>query len=799
MPKAIFTTTLGLRLCRRHLAHFITVLLVWSSPTLAAIEIDESDKNFEINSGSYQWTISKTRFSVIERASDDGRLRLEGGEASADFLGNTSTFGPPNEFLQGSDWVELRGWADESKNLWYVARYRFFDSQPYLHLALSLMDRHEGFATEGPGDDYWRDRTLSNYKVSLHTTDTLDVRYFRQTSSFTGHQVGVDPEVVVEANEGAPFKWQRVSNGSQIELTHSVTENPDRASGRFNSVTWIPSYTGRAKLTATLTPDPSYRQGEDVLYIVQHQDGVENLTLDQDKSELELGTYNLNRDSAISLFTESRSNLASAVRAKSLRVEPEQDGVFEVGFTRLPDDALKVGDYVLGVVDLWQNWPIDVYSSERSLNVRAVAEPTNWSGGIGYTLDLAIVIDSAKGEDAMTAITSPPPNPSLPSWWSPFDGTLASHDAYDRLVARAAASIHAADERTDNYGWRGFGDYQIGGNFARDGERLVNSGGLQYDLSTGLLLAWLRTGNEWLWHRARAAIRNQMDVNMAKFYPFAPKRSGHLRRKGRCSLLREGSCQEPIPDFGYGYRGFLLWHHLTGEAWVKDLARQNVDAHAFFSARSGGTQRSITDWLLKTGNRPGAWILRGLFTGAEVFPEGNQGFENADPGVHLPRGTSYGAVLNEQLSALLPIINQKVGHYPSAQPVWSAQGLEALSMAYLAPGSPFRSPELKQAILKTCDDLANSVRWSGGAYEYVYRREGDEVLDWSSEVNYGWLWLSGLAGCAVIGGDDSFDKLADDLFDHMVSYFQAQPEITIREWSAILAFGGYYLEQRARQ
>lgn len=796
MPKAIFTAMLGFRLRGRRLALFVSTLLAWSSPALAAIEIDESDQNFEIVSGSYQWTISKTRFSVIERASDDGRLKLEGGEASADFLGGTSIFGPPSEFLEGPDWVELRGWADESKNLWYVARYRFFDSQPYLHLALSLMDRHENFETDKPSDPYWRDRMLSNYKVSLHTAEPLDVSYFRQTSSFTGHQVGVDPEVVVRANEGRPFKWRRISNGPDIELVHGMTENPDRAAGRINSVTWIPNYTGRARLIATLTPG-RHRPGEDVLYIVQHQDGVENLVLDQDSAEIDLGAYNLNRDSAVSLFTESSSDVEGDVRAKSLRVETERDGDFEVGFTRLPDDVLEVGDYVLGVVDLWQNWPIDVYSSERSLNVTAITEPSNWSGGIGYTLDLAVVIDSAKGADAMAAITSPPPDPTLPSWWSPFDGTLAPHDDYDGLVARAAESIRAADERVDNYGWRGFGDYQIGLDLARDGRRLVNSGGLQYDLATGLLLAWMRTGDSWFWRRARAAIRHQMDVSMAKFYPFAPKRSGHLRRKGKCDLLREGSCQEPIPAFGYGYRGFLLWHHLTGEAWAKDLAYQNIDAHAFFSARSGGTHRSITDWLLHKGDRAGAWIMRGLFTGAHVFPDGTQSFENAD-GIHLPNGTGYGTVLREQLSAMLPIINQKVGHYPSAQPVWAGQGLEALSMAYLTPDSPFRSPELREAVLKTCEDLANSVRWSGGAYEYVYFRKDGEVR-WSSEANYGWLWLSGLAACAKIDGTDKFRTLADDLFDYMISYFQAEPNITIREWSVILAFGGYYLERQARR
>jgi len=789
---------------RRFSSHIGMLAFVLFAVTLPApgqaMMIEESGDRFDVKSGAYQWAISKTAFTVFDEMTVDGVAKLIAGEASADFLGSTSVFGPPSEFLKGDDWVEVRGWADQSKNLWYVARYRFFENQPYAHLALSLMDRHENFDTEAQWEDYWNDRLLSNYSVTLRTTSDLEGHYFRQMSSFTGRHVNVDPDVIVYSGEGAPFHWRRDTSMEEIELIHGATEDPDRALGRTNSITWIPGIVGEAKLTALLTPfglTEGHKRAEDVVYEIQHSGGVERLFLDQNSAELDLGSYQLDKDSAVTMFTEATYDTESVVRARALRVEPVSKKPFEITFKRLPDDALKDSGYALGVVDLWQHWPIEAFSIGRDLVVNALVEPAKWTGGIGMTLDLAVVVDASKSDEALAAIKAPPKERSLPSWWSSFDGSLAPNDAYDQLIRGAAASIGAQDEFDDNFGWRGYGDYQISLSYSFENVRYQNWGGLQYDLALGLLLGWARTGDEELWHRARAALRHQMDVGMAKFFPYQPKSSGHFYRKGDCPMEDLGTCQDPIPDFGYGYRAFLLWHHLTGEAWAKDLAQQHIDALAYFSARSGGTVRSQTDWLLEHASRPAAWIMRALYTGAKLFPEGTQAFEQAGEGIKLPNGTSYGQLLNEQLDALVPYINNGQGYYPSDQPVWSGQGLEAMQMAYLDPEGQWRSPALKQAIIGSCNDLADSASWLGGAYDFVYERTPTDIVEWTDEASYGWLWLSGLNACAKVDDENGgrFAELADDMFDYLISTYGGEDEISIRVWSSILGFGGYHLAQ----
>ena len=765
-------------------------------PTPAqSLDIVETGERFEIESGDYRWAISKTAFTVIDRASRDGVNKLEGGEASVDFLGGTSPFGPPSEFLKGENWVELRGWADRRKNLWYVARYRFFEDEPFAHLALSLMDRHEGYVTEGPWDDYWKGRILSNYRVTLRTTSDLEGRYYTQHSSFTGREVGVDPDIIVDGNEGAPYQWRRDLGSEPIELIHGVTEEPDRSVGRTNSITWIPGYTGRAHLTALLNPGYDYQSAEDVVYEVQHAGGVDRLLLDQTSGAIDLGSFDLDEDSAVSLFTESSSVQNGIVRARALRVDPENGAPFEITFKRLPDDVLNDSGYAFGVVDLWQHHPIEVYSSGREMSVNAIAKPARWMGGMGLTLDLAIVIDAERSRDAIDRIKAPPAYPSLPDWWSPFDGALAANSDYDALIVDAYRSIAESDQYEDSFGWRGYGDYQIGVSYSADDVAYQNWGGLQIDLVTGLLMGWMRSGDDRLWHRARAALRHQMDMAMVKFEPYAPKRSGHLLRKGACPKGNLITCQEPIPEFGYGYRGFLLWHHLTGEAWAKELAWQQIDALAYFGARTGDTPRSINDWLIEEGSRPGGWILKALVTGAAVFPEGARRHDQAGEGVKFPKGTSYKDMLGELLESFVPYINDVIGHYPSAQPVWSGQGIEGLAMAYLEPSGAYRTHGLKRAIIASCEDLLASMRWSFDGYEFVYDREGAS-FEWTDELNYGWLWLSPLAACAEIAGQDRFADAADDLFEANLAHFSATDEISIRQWSSLLGFGGYYLAKK---
>jgi hypothetical protein len=164
--------------------------------------------------------------------------------------------------------------------------------------------------------------------------------------------------------------------------------------------------------------------------------------------------------------------------------------------------------------------------------------------------------------------------------------------------------------------------------------------------------------------------------------------------------------------------------------------------------------------------------------------------------VKLPKGTSYDQLLTEQLDSLVPYINDEVGHYPSAQPVWSGQGVEALAELYMGFDGRYRSDALKRAVIASCEDLTKSMSWNGGGYDLVYVRDGDEIEQWIDEPNYAWLWLNPLAACAEIEGAPRFAEIADDLFDYALSHYGGAEWIAAREWSSLLGFGGYYLARK---
>ena len=82
------------------------------------------------------------------------------------------------------------------------------------------------------------------------------------------------------------------------------------------------------------------------------------------EKELDLGSYELEQEfRGLRLLREHLGPRKASVSApRALRVIPENGEPYEIDFKRLPDDALQDSGYALGVVDLWQNHPIEVSS-----------------------------------------------------------------------------------------------------------------------------------------------------------------------------------------------------------------------------------------------------------------------------------------------------------------------------------------------------------------------------------------------------------------------------------------------------
>ena len=205
----------------------------------------------------------------------------------------------------------------------------------------------------------------------------------------------------------------------------------------------------------------------------------------------------------------------------------------------------------------------------------------------------------------------------MPLKLHPVDGSLARSpigDRYDALLKIFAAHYREDLERMDSFGWRNWGDYQIGTSYSdKSGIVVEDWANEQYDLPNGLLMAWLRTGDPALWRYAQASVRHLMDLDLVKFNPFQDKLNGLVYRKGEMRRQRSHFDAEPITDQGFAFRSLLLYYQLTGEVWARDLAKQNIDRLVFYA--------TTRPQFVLNGGRPTAWMLRAALAGAEWFPQ----------------------------------------------------------------------------------------------------------------------------------------------------------------------------------
>ena len=760
-------------------------------PLAAPLRFERTVSAVRVLTGTYAWKLSLARFSVLEEASVAGVPVISAGQASVDFLGSSSTFSPPESVETQGDCVELRGWADRRKQLWYVARYQFFPNQPFVRLVISLVDRHDGpparpepalmpewigraldrFGRDqrSPQDANWLQRQIRNRRVEVGVRGGAPARV-AQLSSHSFSSPGRPWAEVIGAS-GSPYKWTRElrPETSDYQLGHTAGDPANR-------VVWRPEIEGRARLAARYTGFPpalDYKRARGVRYEVVDAGGLTSATLvDQapGPQDVDLGSHVLSRASQVRLLATG-SGQEPTVIAGSLRVTPERGRSFDVPLGERHSGMLSCGGARLGLKDFWQHHPITLDCSAQVLGWTAINEPELWAGGMGLTLEAVIGLGGGL-DDLHELLYRPPARRVDPSFAPQLDDRPAGPrgQRYDALL-RAFARRHEEEmEAADAYGWRNWGDYPIGNSFSARGQLFEEWGNLQYDLPYGLLVGWLRTGDARLWHEAQASVRHLMDIDLVKFHPYKAKLNGLGRRKGETPRSQSHVLSEPIVDQSFGFRSLLLYHSLTGERWARDLAQQQIERLAWYAVN----RPSMVTW----GDRPAAWLLRGALAGAVHFPN--------DPSFDYP-------AIADAVAGQIATHVHREGRLPGIQPCWQGQIVESLILHHQRT----HRPDVAEAITTAVREfLRNDLRQrADGTFEFLYcdgTRKGETCRDeWTDEFNYAALWLTPIAYAAELTGDTALQRRADELFSYLERRYERQGQT--RHWTSMLGFPHLYL------
>jgi hypothetical protein len=752
----------------------VAVLVVFVVPLGAGaaraegLRIEKGGDAVTVATGRYQWQLSTKTFDVVHAASVGGKARLGPGRATVEALGGTVVFGPPSEVKTGGDWVELRGWASSDKHLWYVARYQFWAGQPYLRLVLTLTDRHDQSPDEYTGK-YWRDRTLARWRLEVGAPGGHPSQV-TQHNSYSFSSPG-GPWLDVVSKSGAPYQWAL----DEMDTSRGFFQLEHGAGDAANQIVWHPGVTGPVELTALIKPYQSgaaYLAAKGASYeIVDGAGQVHTVAGDQSKDQIPLGRFTLGRDSVVRLTAANPNKGSCNILAGPLRVAPQggKGKPFEIAPGSRHDGVLGDGPLTIALKDFWQHHPVTLFRTDATIGWQAIESPEEYTGGMGLTLETMLAIDGPPAA-ARTALYAPPAR-KLPPGWPAIDGSLGPNPKYDGLIKRFSQQLGPALEQLDSFGWRNWGDYQIGNSYIdKTNGPIEDWANLQYDLPHGALMAWMRTGDPAMWDFAQASVRHLMDMDLVKFYPFEEKLNGLVYRKGEMTRKRSHFGAEPITAEGFAYRSLLLYYHLTGEEWARDLAKQLIDRLAYYV---------MTRPKFVVGNGSGrdqAWMLRGPLAGLAEF------------GDH-----AYQAIADQAVNQYVEFYKEN-GRLPGRQPVWSGQLLEGLAIYYQR--NP--RPEIANIIVESTRKLLTESlrRGPDGKYEFMYCRPNEKDCGdvWSNDENYLFLWLSSISAAGRISHDPFFSKWADTLFTYGEEKMRDRRDL--RGWSSAMAFPYLYLEPR---
>lgn len=460
---------------------------------------------------------------------------------------------------------------------------------------------------------------------------------------------------------------------------------------------------------------------------------------------------------------------------------------------RHKDSVLQSQQFALNIKDFWKKFPIAAEASGNTLSWVAIKESTILYGGVGLTIDFALSLDQQNfSAKELKALVDKEPVVSFPDWWLAMDGAPTQNYHYNNLLESTNTLIGGADVRDGNWGWKNYGDYQISVPYRNGkGQMVFNWGALQYDLTLGMMLSWMSTDDPWLWDRSRAAVRNIMDIQISKFHPYHQKRSGAGLRKGACPLEIMHWCQEPIPEFNYHSRSLLLYSHLTGEIWPKEIARMLIDNSAYFAY-------TRTDWTAKY-YRIGGWALRNLYYGHTLFgDEGTKYISKGEPDwPEMSAGTSYKMITNKFVEHTVSIIEKNNG-LGGNQPVWGGQLIEGLIIAL---DNDMLEPRLRERTRKAVETAVNRIIDEqlfrrGNTWWMVYvedpdpKREGEkpELRNFNT---YGWFWVNSFAWVSKNTPSDHSEVTRTLITWLLREYKNNQDVRTPRAWSSLMGFPSY--------
>jgi len=742
--------------------------------TAAAVAITESPSHFLIKTDNMDFEVDKHRLNLV--ALKSGERIVRSMASSLKLNDEAIRIGKPESFSHGDNWVEVRGWYSAADNLWYVARFRFWPDQPFVHLAFSLTDRHDDHPTEAHWDGRWEQREIENFRLFFRTETSLDYHNVGQLNAFSGGEYRIDPKIVERTAEGETHWRQEARADGTVQLFHWA----DNSGGTYLRIR--PYQSGTFSLSLKQRPLASpYPAANAVEVIVKHVNGRDKITVDQGLAENALGSFILDEKSFVRISAKGEEGDRIVFETLELTRENGEKSVVQA--SRVPDHVLDTNGMGVVVKDFWKKFPISLTSKNRNIVLTGIKDPVQLAGGAGYTVDVGLNFDTdTAASQTLADLMNAPPAPSFPEWWHALDGVESHNTAYRNLINKSHAIINTNDAVSGNYGWMNWGDYQISGSYFTDGEPTENWGALQYDLGHGLLMAWMHTGDDYLWNRARASVRSSMDVQIAKFEPYLQKSSGAGLRKGECTVNFHW-CQENIPEFNYHTRSLLLYAHLTGEQWPKDIAQMVIDNSAYFA-------HTRTDWLINDGSRPLGWALRNLYYGARLFPEGTHYSESQEYGyAQMPAGMSYTTLLNNLVETLVAHV-ERTGLLPGDQPVWQGQILEGLMIAI---DGELLSEELQDRALKVIaislayfDDNYLRQR-DNGDFEMAYDTSSN---DWADAATYGWFWVNSYAWAGQ-HIDDEYGERANELLSWLYRTYQHDDYHTTRAWSGVMGFPSY--------
>jgi len=805
----------------------ISVLVIPDEVPPALISINESEDKIVVVNDLDSITVWKSRFGLS--VEHNGEKVITDINSSINYRAiDITQLEAPIESYTGKDWVEVRGWywhADEDiddgaksheNGLYYSLRYQFFPGKPYIKIVFSLSDRHEGHPVEGQWQSVWEKQIAKDFTISIETAKTNSHNEVAQYSAHTGYNTKLEGVirtfVDIDSREWRHSELSTLVPNLKNQTHLAKIENNDIQVSNVKHykdtfLTIQPNHIGEVDLQLAQLPVTS--RINDLQVDIKHSTGTTRVLVDQSKKTNDLGRFTLDFNSVVTMTSQHSGYKYDRYIFNRLHLIKDEKIVKTIKAKHITGKLFDTENYGIAVNNFWQKYPMVAKAYDNKIQLTTLTDASRIGPGAGISIDFSLNYDTHNARTStLASLTRKPPQKSLPTWWHNFDGVNTSKVRNDSelhtLLAQTWSIIHKNDVKDNNYGWNNYGDFKISNSYTgthADGYRYrhQNWGSQQVDLGLGLIISWMNTDDENLWHRAQAAVRNASDILIAKFEPLAHKRSGGGYRKGDCAVYNSHWCYEPLAAFGYHSRALLLNNHLTGEQWTKDIAQMVIDNGAYFAF-------TRKEWTAKYSDRTLGWVLRNLYYGAKVFPNGTKYLSKPEAGYpNMVVGTDYQHILNELLDEYIYQFEQAGSRLIGNQPIWQSRIIEGLIMALEGDlinatytdknnGQIKDKPEkIRQLIIEAVSYLdQNELRVNeSGDFEMLYSRKNST---WTSLRSYGFFWLSSWQWVEQ-QSNTSLNHTSEEMFIWLVNQYKNKHAVT-REWTAVMGSSTNFVDQR---